>query len=103
VGVKAQELLAIDGIAANVVSMPCWELFDAQPAVYRASVLGDNTVKVAIEAAVSFGWEKYIGADGAFIGMSGFGASAPAGDLFKHFGITAEAVAAAAKKRLPET
>ena len=103
VGVKAQELLAIDGIAANVVSMPCWELFDAQPAVYRASVLGNNTVKVAIEAAVSFGWEKYIGADGAFIGMSGFGASAPASDLFKHFGITAEAVAAAAKKRLPET
>ena len=103
VGVKAQELLAIDGIAANVVSMPCWELFDAQPAVYRASVLGEKTVKVAIEAAVSFGWEKYIGADGAFIGMSGFGASAPASDLFKHFGITAEAVAAAAKKQLQET
>ena len=100
VGVKAQELLAIDGVAANVVSMPCWELFDAQPAVYRASVLGENTVKVAVEAAVSMGWEKYIGPDGSFIGMSGFGASAPASDLFKHFGITAEAVAAAAKKRL---
>ena len=100
VAVKAQELLAADGIAANVVSMPCWELFDAQPAAYRASVLGDNTVKVAVEAAVSLGWEKYIGADGGFVGMSGFGASAPAGDLFKHFGITAEAVAAAAKERL---
>ncbi len=100
VAVKAQELLAADGIAANVVSMPCWELFDAQPAAYRASVLGENTVKVAVEAAVSMGWEKYIGAEGAFIGMSSFGASAPAGDLYKHFGITAEAVAAAAKERL---
>jgi transketolase len=100
VAVKAQEMLAADGIAANVVSMPCWELFDAQPAAYRASVLGENTVKVAVEAAVSMGWDKYIGPDGAFIGMSGFGASAPAGDLFKHFGITAEAVAAAAKERL---
>jgi len=100
VAVKAQELLAADGIAANVVSMPCWELFDAQPAAYRASVLGENTVKVAVEAAVSLGWDKYIGSNGAFIGMSGFGASAPAGDLFKHFGITAEAVAAAAKERL---
>jgi transketolase len=100
VAVKAQELLAAEGIAANVVSMPCWELFDAQPAAYRASVLGENTVKVAVEAAVSMGWDKYIGPNGAFIGMSGFGASAPAGDLFKHFGITAEAVAAAAKERL---
>jgi transketolase len=100
VGVKAQQLLAIDGIASNVVSMPCWELFDAQPAVYRASVLGEDTVMVAVEAAVSMGWEKYIGPDGAFIGMSSFGASAPASDLFEHFGITAEAVAEAAKKRL---
>ena len=100
VAVKAQELLSAEGIAANVVSMPCWELFDAQPAAYRASVLGENTVKVAIEAAVSMGWDKYIGPDGAFIGMSSFGASAPAGDLFKHFGITAEAVAVAAKERL---
>ena len=100
VAVKAQELLAAEGIAANVVSMPCWELFDAQPAAYRASVLGENTVKVAVEAAVSMGWDKYIGPNGDFIGMSGFGASAPAGDLFKHFGITAEAVAAAAKERL---
>lgn len=100
VAVKAQELLSAEGIAANVVSMPCWELFDAQPAAYRASVLGENTVKVAVEAAVSMGWDKYIGPDGAFIGMSSFGASAPAGDLFKHFGITAEAVAVAAKERL---
>ncbi len=100
VAVKAQKLLAADGIAANVVSLPCWELFDIQPAAYRASVLGDNTVKVAVEAAVSLGWEKYIGAEGGFVGMSSFGASAPAGDLFKHFGITAEAVAAAVKERL---
>tara|TARA_Y100001936_G_scaffold250639_1_gene303941 strand:- start:1172 stop:3148 length:1977 start_codon:yes stop_codon:yes gene_type:complete len=100
VAVQAQEILAADGIAADVVSMPCWELFDAQSPEYRSSVLGENTVKVAVEAAVSLGWEKYIGADGGFVGMSSFGASAPAGDLFKHFGITAEAVAAAAKERL---
>jgi len=87
--VEAQKQLAAKNIAAKVVSLPCWELFDAQPQSYRDEVLGKNTLKVAIEAAAQFGWEKYIG-DGIFIGMQGFGASAPAPQLYKQFGITAE-------------
>ena len=98
--VDAQKALAAKGIAANVVSMPCWELFDAQPVAYREEVLGKNTLRVAIEAASSFGWERYIGLDGIFIGMKGFGASAPAKDLYKNFGITAEAVVAAVEAKL---
>ena len=100
VAIKAQELLARDGIISNVVSLPCWELFDEQTDEYRLTILGENTFKVAIEAAVSMGWEKYIGPDGVFIGMSSFGASAPAGDLFNHFKITADEVVLAVKKRL---
>lgn len=92
IAVDAQKKLAEKGVAANVVSMPCWELFDEQPASYRDSVLGKGTLKVAVEAAVKFGWERYIGTDGIFVGMPGFGASAPAKDLYKHFGITAEAI-----------
>ncbi|MCC7271553.1 MAG: transketolase, partial [Alphaproteobacteria bacterium] len=92
----ARALLAEDGIAAAVVSMPCWELFAAQDAAYRAAVLG-TAPRVAVEAAVGFGWERWTGDRGAFVGMSSFGASAPAGDLYRHFGITAEAVAAAAR------
>jgi transketolase len=88
--VDAQKMLAEKGVAARVVSLPCWELFDAQPKEYRESVLGKDTLKVAIEAASGFGWERYIGTDGIFIGMKGFGASAPAKDLYKHFGITVE-------------
>jgi transketolase len=75
--------------------MPCWELFEAQDAAYRAAVLG-SVPRVAVEAAARLGWDRWIGEDGAFIGMSGFGASAPAPDLYAHFGITAGAVAAAA-------
>ena len=90
IAVDAQKKLAEKNIAANVVSMPCFELFDAQPQAYKESVLGKNTLKVAVEAALSFGWERYIGADGIFIGMKGFGASAPAPVLYKQFGITAE-------------
>ncbi len=81
------------GSRAAVVSMPCFELFEAQAESYRNAVLG-SAPRVAVEAAVEFGWEKWLGPDGAFIGMHGFGASAPAQDLYKHFGITAEAVAA---------
>ena len=80
--------------------MVCWELFDAQGPDYRKQVLPAGTARVAIEAASPFGWERYIGEAGAAIGMSGFGASAPAGDLYRHFGITAEAVVAAAKSQL---
>ena len=97
---EARVLLQADGIATRVVSVPCHELFEAQDDAYRAETLGPGTVKVAVEAAIVQGWERYIGPDGAFVGMDGFGASAPAKDLYKHFGITAEAVAAAARKRL---
>jgi len=100
IAVAARALLQKDGIPARVVSMPCWELFDAQSETYRENILGPGTVKVAIEAAVSFGWERYIGHEGRFIGMKSFGASAPAEDLYKHFGITAEAAADAARSAL---
>ena len=94
--VEAAKTLAKDGIKAAVVSMPCWELFAAQPEDYRDQVLG-QAPRVAVEAAVEFGWERWLGAGGAFVGMHGFGASGPAQHLYKHFGITAEAVASAAK------
>jgi transketolase len=100
VALAARDLLEADGIGARVVSTPCWELFDAQPADYQASVIGETDVRVAVEAGIRQGWERFIGEDGAFVGMSGFGASAPAEVLYKHFGITAEAVAAAAKAKL---
>jgi transketolase len=91
--------LAAKGVKAAVVSMPCWELFEAQPADYRAQVLG-SAPRVGVEAAARLGWDRWIGDRGAFIGMSSFGASAPAPALYKHFGITAEAVAEAAEKLL---
>jgi transketolase len=91
----ARDLLAQKKVEAAVVSMPCWQLFDRQEAGYRGSVLGEAPL-VAVEAAVRFGWDRYIGRAGGFIGMAGFGASAPAADLYKHFGITAEAVCSAA-------
>ena len=95
----ARHTLKDMGIAAAVVSMPSMDLFDAQDRAYQQNVLGDG-VRVAIEAAVSFGWEKYIGLDGTFIGMSGFGASAPAKQLYDHFGITADAIVEAVKTKL---
>ena len=95
-----RDLLEADGIGARVVSTPCWELFDAQPADYQAQVIGETDVRVAVEAGVRMGWERFIGEAGVFVGMTGFGASAPAEVLYKHFGITAEAVAAAAKAKL---
>jgi transketolase len=96
--VEAYEKLKADGVKARVVSMPSWELFEMQDEAYRASVLPpDVTARVAVEAAAKFGWERYLGFRGRFIGMSGYGASAPAAALFKHFGITTDAVVAAAK------
>ena len=95
----ARETLQADGHPTAVVSMPCAGLFDHQDADYQAAVLGDGA-RVAVEAAVSLGWEKYHGPTGRFVGMSSFGASAPAADLYNHFGITAEAVVAAAKEQL---
>ena len=95
----ARDLLKARGIAAAVVSMPCWALFDGQERDYRAAVLG-TAPRIAVEAASTFGWERYVGEDGTVIGMTGFGASAPAEDLYRFFGITAEKVAEAAAKRL---
>jgi len=94
---KARELLASENIAARIVSMPCWGLFEEQPATYRDSVLGPGTVKVAVEAGVRLGWDRYIGPKGGFVGMHSFGASGPYKDVYRHFGITPEAVAEAAK------
>ncbi len=84
----------------RVVSVPCFELFEKQSADYRAAILGEGTVRIAIEAGVRQGWDSFIGTDGIFIGMSGFGASGKAEELFRHFGITAEAAVDAALTRL---
>ena len=96
IAVAAAHELAMEGIKAAVVSMPCWELFERQSEDYRRLVLG-TAPRVGVEAALRFGWDRWLGERSAFVGMKGFGASAPAPDLYKHFGITAEAVAAAAK------
>jgi transketolase len=100
IAVAAQKELAARGIATRVVSVPSLELLLAQPSDRRAAIVGTAPVKIAIEAAVRFGWDAVIGPDGIFVGMSSFGASAPAKALYKHFGITAEAVVEAASKRL---
>jgi transketolase len=97
--INAQKLLKEKGIAARVVSVPSVELFVAQPDDYRRKVIGDAPVKLAVEAAVRFGWDAIIGPDGLFVGMKSFGASAPYKDVYKNFGITAEAVAEAIAKR----
>jgi transketolase len=84
-----------------VVSLPCWSLFERQDQDYRDSVLPPSVeARVAVEAASTFGWERWVGNRGAVIGMTTFGASAPAKDLFPHFGITVDAVVAAAREQL---
>jgi transketolase len=88
----ARRTLQSAGTPTAVVSMPSWELFDAQPADYRAAVLGSGSVRVACEAALRFGWDRYLGDRSGFVGMTGFGASGPADRLFEHFGITAGAI-----------
>jgi len=100
IAVAAQKQLAERGIASRVVSVPSLELLLAQPADKQQAIIGNAPVKVAIEAAVRWGWDAVIGHDGVFIGMHGFGASAPAKELYKHFGITAEAAVNAVLKRL---
>ncbi|TIM23646.1 MAG: transketolase [Mesorhizobium sp.] len=98
IAVAAAERLETEhGVAAAVVSMPCWELFEEQESAARKAVLG-SAPRVAVEAAARLGWDRWIGETGAFVGMTGFGASAPAPDLYRHFNITSEAVAAAALK-----
>jgi transketolase len=100
IALAAREKLRADGHGARVVSVPCFELFEKQSAEYQASVIGDAGVRVAIEAGVRLGWDRFIGNDGVFVGMTGFGASGPYEKLYRHFGITAEAVVDAATKRL---
>jgi transketolase len=96
---KAAQSLEAEGIAAAAVSMPCWELFRIQPDSYRKAVLGDAP-RVAVEAGIRMGWDEWIGPDGAFVGMKGFGASGKGPELYQHFGITADAVAKAARSNV---
>ncbi len=100
IALEAAEMLDAEGTPTRVVSVPCFELFEQQDAKYQAAVIGRGTVRVAVEAAIKQGWERFIGEDGGFVGMTGFGASAPADILYREFGITAEAVVAAVKARL---
>ena len=97
--IEARAALAKDGVRAAVVSMPCWRLFEREPREYQDAVLG-SVPRVAVEAAVEFGWERWIGRHGAFVGMEDFGASAPGEQLYPHFGITPEKVAEAARALL---
>jgi transketolase len=100
VAIEARKFLRQHGILARVVSVPCFALFQAAPDSTRRAILGEARARVAVEAAVRQGWDQIIGNEGAFVGMTGFGASAPYKDLYRHFGITAEAVAKAALKAL---
>ncbi|MEY9882231.1 transketolase [Bradyrhizobium sp. USDA 329] len=100
IAVAAQKQLAERGIASRVVSVPSLELLLAQPEAKRAAIIGNAPVKIAIEAAVRWGWDAVIGQDGEFIGMHSFGESGPAKELYKHFGITAEAAVNAVLKRI---
>ncbi len=94
--IEAQKILAADGVAARVVSIPCMELLEALDEETREQILGVDMVRIAVEAAAPYGWDRYVREDGAFVGMTTFGASAPAEQLYEHFGITAKEVAAAA-------
>ncbi|HVH79236.1 MAG TPA: transketolase C-terminal domain-containing protein, partial [Stellaceae bacterium] len=96
IAVAAQEVLAAEGIRAAVVSMPCWELFERQGEDYHTAVLG-SAPRVGVEAAVRLGWDRWLGQNSRFIGMDGFGASAPVEALYPHFGITREKIADAAR------
>ncbi|MGB6118434.1 MAG: transketolase [Mesorhizobium sp.] len=103
IAVKARTALEAAGVPTRVVSMPCFELFEAQSASYKAAILGNSPVKVAIEAGIRQGWDRYIGLDGIFIGMDSFGASAPIEKLYEHFGITAEATVKAVQDKLQQS
>jgi transketolase len=98
---QAHEKLAADGVKAQVISMPCWKLFETQDAAYKESVIPASVkARVGVEAGIDAGWWKYLGSDGEFVGMNSFGASAPGGTCFEKFGITTDAVIAAAKKSM---
>ena len=100
IAIDAQKLLAEQGIAVRVVSMPSTDVFDRQDDAWRASVLPKGMPRVAVEAGVTAFWHKYVGLDGAVVGIDTYGESAPAGALFKYFGLTAEKVAEAVKRVL---
>jgi len=91
IAIAVAERLEADGIGADVVSMPSWERFDAQPTSYKAELLPTNTLRVSIEAGTTMGWERYVG-DGLRIGIDSFGASAPIDALYQHFGLTADKI-----------
>jgi transketolase len=103
IALAARAALQAQGVPTAVISVPCWERFEQQDAAYRAMVIGRGTARVAVEAAVKLGWERFIGEDGAFVGMSTFGASGPEAELFRHFGITPEAVVAAVLQQFAAT
>jgi transketolase len=100
IAAAARTLFLARGVAARVVSVPCFELFLAAPAAQRRTVVGEAPVRIGIEAAIRQGWDAIIGSDGLFVGMSGFGASAPYKDLYRHFGITPERIVEVAFTKL---
>jgi transketolase len=103
IALEAQALLHEEGIAARVVSMPSWALYEAQSPAYRESVLPRSIgARVAVEAAAKLGWERYVGTEGAIIGLERYGASAPYEEIYEHLGITAQAVARAATQVLED-
>ncbi|MBO6757874.1 MAG: transketolase [Roseibium sp.] len=102
IATSAHARLAEEGIAARVVSVPCFELFELQSEDYKDAVLGDSPVKIAVEAGVRMGWDRFIGVDGTFVGMTSFGASGPYEALYEHFGLTADAVISAARTRIAQ-
>jgi transketolase len=103
IAVEARKLLAAKGVAARVVSVPCFELLSEQPEAVRRAVIGEATIKIGVEAAVRQSWDAIIGSEGLFVGMDSFGASAPYKELYKKFGITAEAVAATVLRKLDKS
>jgi transketolase len=100
IAVASAKVLEAKGISTRVVSVPCFELFDDQSPEYQKAIIGNSPVKIAVEAGIRQGWDHFIGSDGIFVGMNSFGASGPYKELYKHFGITAEAVVAAAEAKL---
>ena len=98
--IQARDQLEAEGIKTRVISMPCVELFEMQSADWQNQTLGEAPIRIAVEAGMRMGWDRYIGRDGSFIGMSGFGASAPADVLFEQFGITTAAIVTEARNRL---
>ena len=100
IALAARTQLEAKGHPTRVVSVPCFELFEEQSDAYKRETIGDAPVKIAVEAAIRLGWDRFIGLDGIFIGMTGFGASGPIEALYKHFGITADAIVAAAEGKL---